>query len=89
LAITDIIWANKTHGINEKVSHIPKSEAGLNFSDLELYELVTQGFYLRHIVKYAKEELWVHIEDAHAHPQNIFMCLFSKNGAKNINNFIV
>jgi hypothetical protein len=64
-------------------------KAGFNLPDLELYQLATQDFYLRHIVKCIKEEQWVHIEDAHAHPQNLFMCLLLKDKPKNINDFIV
>ena len=52
--------------------------------DLELNQLATQGFYLRHIVECTKGEQWVHIEDWHAHPQNLYTCLFSNDIVKNI-----
>jgi hypothetical protein len=81
------LWANTIHRIERKVFHLPKFEGGFNHPDLELYQLATQGFYLRHIVEYTKDEQWVNTEDANAHPQNLFTCLFSKDKDKNINNF--
>ena len=36
------------------------------------------------IIKCTKEEHWVHIEDTHAPPHNIFTSLFSKDKDKNI-----
>uniref|UniRef100_A0A8C7WJI3 Palmitoyltransferase n=1 Tax=Oncorhynchus mykiss TaxID=8022 RepID=A0A8C7WJI3_ONCMY len=62
---------------------------GFNLPDLELYQLASQGFYLQQIVKCIKEEKWVHFEDAHVHPRIFLRVLFSKEKAKNINNFIV
>jgi hypothetical protein len=71
-------WANKMNRIKRKVLHLPKAEGCFNLPDLELYQLATQGIYFGHMVKCTKEEQWVYIEDAHAHPQNICMCLFLK-----------
>lgn len=52
--ITQLDWAivqgNQAQKlrIKRKVLHLTKSEGGFNLPDLELYQLPTQGFYLRH-----------------------------------------
>ena len=77
--ITGFIWANTFHRITRNIVIFPRVD--LIFQTWNFMNLIPKAFYLRHIVKCTKEEQWVHIEDAHAHPHNIFMCLFLKNKA--------
>ena len=86
--ITDLIWGKKKHRIKRKVLHLPKLEGGFNLPDLELYDLASQAFYLRHIVKSTIEERWIQVKNAQVYPQNLLLYIFSNYKNSSVN-FVV